>query len=166
MQELTAKQSKFVELFLTNGENRSKAYRDSGYKCSTEQTAYVGGSKLLSNGKVLDRILAIKADSIAKKHNQAKRINIDEQWLLAEYIDTIQLAKDDKQYNVVKASLDSIARMTGHLISKTELQVSGEVSHLASLDTQSLMNALTQAQQPEAIEAEFSVIDSDETGTI
>ena len=56
--------------------------------------------------------------------------------------------------------------MTGHLISKTELQVSGEVSHLASLDTQSLMNALTQAQQPEAIEAEFAVIDSDETGTI
>ena len=148
MQELTAKQSKFVELFLTNGENRSKAYRDSGYKCSSEQTAYVGGSKLLRNGKVLDKILAIKAESIAKKHNQAKRISIDEQWLLAEYIDTIQLAKDDKQYNVVKASLDSIARMTGHLISKTELQVSGEVSHLASLDTTTLMNALTQAQQP------------------
>jgi len=158
MQELTAKQAKFVELFLTNGENRSKAYRDSGYKCSSEQTAYVGGSKLLRNGKVLDKILAIKADSIAKKHNQAKRISIDEQWLLAEYIDTIQLAKDDKQYNVVKASLDSIARMTGHLISKTELQVSGEVSHLASLDTTTLMNALTQAQQPEAIEAEFTEI--------
>ena len=155
MQELTAKQAKFVELFLTNGENRSKAYRDSGYKCSSEQTAYVGGSKLLRNAKVLDRILSIKAKSIAEKHDQAKRINIDEQWLLAEYIDTIQLAKDDKQYNVVKASLDSIARMTGHLISKTELQVSGEVSHLATLDTTTLMNALTQAQQPEAIEAEF-----------
>jgi len=166
MQELTAKQAKFVELFLTNGENRSKAYRDSGYKCSSEQTAYVGGSKLLRNGKVLDKILAIKADSIAKKHNQAKRISIDEQWLLAEYIDTIQLAKDDKQYNVVKASLDSIGKLTGLMVDRKELAVSGEVSHLASLDTQSLMNALTQAQQPEAIEAEFAVIDSDQKDTI
>ena len=52
------------------------------------------------------------------------------------------------------------------MVDRKELAVSGEVSHLASLDTQSLMNALTQAQQPEAIEAEFAVIDSDETGTI
>ena len=44
------------------------------------------------------------------------------------------------------------------MVDRKELAVSGEVSHLASLDTQSLMNALTQAQQPEAIEAEFTEI--------
>ena len=162
MQELTAKQSKFVELFLTNGENRSKAYRDSGYKCSTEQTAYVGGSKLLRNGKVLDAILVRKKDSVAKQRAKAKRIDIDEQWLLAEYIDTIRLAKADKQYSVVNSSITNIAKLLNiGFLDRKELMVSGEINHLQQLDTETLMNALQTAQKTPAIEGEFRTVDAD-----
>ena len=162
MAEFTANQESFVEHYLTNGGNRTKAYRDSGYKCSTEQTAYVGGSKLLRNGKVMDRILAKKADSVAKQHAKAKRIDIDEQWLLAEYIDTIRLAKADKQYSVVNSSITNIAKLLNiGFLDRKELTVSGEVNHLQQLDTETLMNALQMAQKPEPIEGEFRTVGDD-----
>ena len=162
MQELTEKQKAFIDCYLTNGGNRAKAYRDSGYKCSTEQTEYVGGSKLLRNGKVMDRILAKKADSVAKQHAKAKRIDIDEQWLLAEYIDTIRLAKADKQYSVVNSSITNIAKLLNiGFLDRKELTVSGEVNHLQQLDTETLMNALQMAQKPEPIEGEFRTVGDD-----
>ena len=66
----------------------------------------------------------------------------------------------------MKSSIDSIGKLLGLMVDRKELAVSGEVSHLASLDTTTLMAALTQAQQPEAIEAEFTVVDSAQEDTI
>ena len=162
MAELTEKQKAFIDCYLTNGGNRTKAYRDSGYKCSTDQTAYVGGSKLLRNGKVMDALLVRKKDSVAKQRAKAKRIDIDEQWLLAEYIDTIRLAKADKQYSVVNSSITNIAKLLNiGFLDRKELMVSGEISHLQQLDTETLMNALQSAQDPPAIEGEFRTVDGD-----
>ena len=162
MAELTEKQKAFVDHYLTNGGNRTKAYRDSGYKCSTEQTAYVGGSKLLRNGKVMDLILVKKANFVAEQRAKAKRIDIDEQWLLAEYIDTIRLAKADKQYSVVNSSITNIAKLLNiGFLDRKELMVSGEINHLQQLDTETLMNALQSAQDPPAIEGEFRTVGDD-----
>ena len=162
MSELTAKQETFIDHYLTNGGNIGQAYRDSGYKCSTDATAYVGGSKLLRNGKVLDAILVRKKDSVAKQRAKAKRIDIDEQWLLAEYIDTIRLAKADKQYSVVNSSITNIAKLLNiGFLDRKELMVSGEINHLQQLDTETLMNALQTAQKTPAIEGEFRTVGDD-----
>tara|TARA_Y100001951_G_C11283521_1_gene267041 strand:- start:751 stop:1263 length:513 start_codon:yes stop_codon:yes gene_type:complete len=166
MQGLTSKQKRFVEYYLGNGENATKAYKQAGYKAKNDNVASPEASKLLQNPKVSQAIMREKAGELAKQAKRARKADIDQDWLVTQYIDTIELAKQDKQYNVMKSSIDSIGKLLGLMVDRKELAVSGEVSHLASLDTQSLMNALTQAQQPEAIEAEFQVIDSDETGTI
>ena len=166
MQGLTSKQKRFVEYYLGNGENATKAYKQAGYKVKNDNVASPEASKLLQNPKVSQAIMREKAGELAKQAKRARKADIDQDWLVTQYIDTIELAKQDKQYNVMKSSIDSIGKLLGLMVDRKELAVSGEVSHLASLDTQSLMNALTQAQQPEAIEAESQVIDSDETGTI
>ena len=166
MQGLTSKQKRFVEYYLGNGENATKAYKQAGYKAKNDNVASPEASKLLQNPKVSQAIMREKAGELAKQAKRARKADIDQDWLVTQYIDTIELAKQDKQYNVMKSSIDSIGKLLGLMVDRKELAVSGEVSHLASLDTTTLMNALTQAQQPEAIEAEFSVIDSDEAGTI
>ena len=165
-QGLTTKQNRLVEYYLGNGENATKAYKQAGYKAKNDNVAAPEASKLLQNPKISQDILREKAGELAKQAKRAKKADIDQDWLVTQYIDTIELAKQDKQYNVMKSSIDSIGKLLGLMVDRKELAVSGEVSHLASLDTQSLMKALTQAQQPEAIEADFAVIDSDETGTI
>ena len=165
-QGLTTKQKRFVEYYLGNGENATKAYKQAGYKAKNDNVAAPEASKLLQNPKISQAILREKAGELAKQAKRAKKADIDQDWLVTQYIDTIELAKQDKQYNVMKSSIDSIGKLLGLMVDRKELAVSGEVSHLASLDTQSLMNALTQAQQPEAIEAEFTVVDSDQEDTI
>ena len=157
-QGLTTKQKRFVEYYLGNGENATKAYKQAGYKAKNDNVAAPEASKLLQNPKISQAILREKAGELAKQAKRAKKADIDQDWLVTQYIDTIELAKQDKQYNVMKSSIDSIGKLLGLMVDRKELAVSGEVSHLASLDTQSLMNALTQAQQPEAIEAEFTEI--------
>ena len=166
MQGLTSKQKRFVEYYLGNGENATKAYKQAGYKAKNDNVASPEASKLLQNPKVSQAIMREKAGELAKQAKRARKADIDQDWLVTQYIDTIELAKQDKQYNVMKSSIDSIGKLLGLMVDRKELAVSGEVSHLASLDTTTLMNALTQAQQPEAIEAVFLVIDSDEAGTI
>ena len=163
MAELTAKQETFIDHYLTNGGNIGQAYRDSGYKCSTDATAYVGGSKLLRNGKVLDAILVRKKDSVAKQRAKAKRIDIDEQWLLAEYIDTIRLAKADKQYSAVNASITNIAKLLNiGFVDRREINQQINIdATLQALDSGALLDALTSANDPPAIEAEYRSIDGD-----
>ena len=163
MAELTEKQKAFIDCYLTKGGNRTKAYRDSGYKCSTDQTAYVGGSKLLRNGKVMDALLVRKKDSVAKQHAKAKRIDIDEQWLLAEYIDTIRLAKADKQYSAVNASITNIAKLLNiGFVDRREINQQINIdATLQALDSGALLDALTSANDPPAIEAEFRNVSDD-----
>ena len=163
MAELTAKQETFIDHYLTNAGNRTKAYRDSGYKCSTDQTAYVGGSKLLRNGKVMDALLVRKKDSVAKQRAKAKRIDIDEQWLLAEYIDTIRLAKADKQYSAVNASITNIAKLLNiGFVDRREINQQINIdATLQALDSGALLDALTSANDPPAIEAQYRSIDGD-----
>ena len=157
-QGLTTKQKRFVEYYLGNGENATKAYKQAGYKAKNDNVAAPEASKLLQNPKISQAILREKAGELAKQAKRAKKADIDQDWLVTQYIDTIELAKQDKQYNVMKSSIDSIGKLLGLMVDRKELAVSGEVSHLASLDTQSLMNALTQAQPPEPIESEFTEI--------
>ena len=163
MAELTAKQETFIDHYLTNGGNIGQAYRDSGYKCSTDATAYVGGSKLLRNTKVVDQILLRKKNSVDKQRAKAKRIDIDEQWLLAEYIDTIRLAKADKQYSAVNASITNIAKLLNiGFVDRREINQQINIdATLQALDSGALLDALTSANDPPAIEAQYRSIDDD-----
>ena len=163
--QLTTKQKRFVEL-IKQDKQPHEAYVSSGYTAKDEHVAVVSSQKLLKNPKISKELASYRTQQLAKKQKLAESVQVTEEWLIQQYVMTINDSRQQKQNAVVRSCLYDVAKLCGFMVDRKELAVSGEVSHLASLDTQSLMNALTQAQQPEAIEAEFAVIDSDETGTI
>jgi hypothetical protein len=63
--ELTPKQQRFADLVL-GGMPASRAYREAGYRASTDGTAEVEGSRLLRNPKVAAYLAARRAGAAAK----------------------------------------------------------------------------------------------------
>lgn len=49
MTRLSVKQEAFVEAYVTNGGNGADAYRQAGYKASTDTTARTGAYKMVTS---------------------------------------------------------------------------------------------------------------------
>jgi len=163
--QLTTKQKRFVEL-IKQDKQPHEAYILSGYTAKDEHVAVVSSQKLLKNKKISKELATYRTQQLAKKHKLAESVQVTQEWLIQQYVMTINDSRQQNSHSTVRACLFDVAKLCGFMVDKKELAVSGEVSHLASLDTTTLMNALTQAQQPEAIEAEFTVVDSDQEDTI
>jgi len=162
--QLTTKQKRFVEL-IKQDKQAHEAYILSGYTAKDEHVAVVSSQKLLKNKKISKELATYRTQQLAKKHKLAESVQVTQEWLIQQYVMTINDSRQQNSHSTVRACLFDVAKLCGFMVDRKELAVSGEVSHLASLDTQSLMAALTQAQQPEAIEAEFSVIEAENLGT-
>ena len=163
--QLTTKQKRFVEL-IKQDKQPHEAYILSGYTAKDEHVAVVSSQKLLKNKKISKELATYRTQQLAKKHKLAESVQVTQEWLIQQYVMTINDSRQQNSHSTVRACLFDVAKLCGFMVDKKELAVSGEVSHLASLDTTTLMNALTQAQQPAAIEAEFTVVDSDQENTI
>ena len=135
--------------------------RLAGYKVKNDNVAGPESSKLLRNPKISQEITRKKAGELAERVEKARKYEIDQDWLISQYIDTINGAREAKQYNAVRNCITDIAKLTGHLIDKKELAINGEINHLQQLDTQTLLNALQSAQNPQAIEGEFRTVGDD-----
>ena len=162
--QLTTKQKRFVEL-IKQDKQAHEAYVLSGYTAKDDHVAVVSSQKLLKNKKISKELATYRTQQLAKKHKLAESVQVTQEWLIQQYVMTINDSRQQNSHSTVRACLFDVAKLCGFMVDRKELAVSGEVSHLASLDTQSLMAALTQAQQPEAIEAEFSVIEAENLGT-
>ena len=160
MDTLTPRQREFVELYL-GGMNATEAYKLAGYKVKNDNVAGPESSKLLRNPKISQEITRKKAGELAERVEKARKYEIDQDWLISQYIDTINGAREAKQYNAVRNCITDIAKLTGHLIDKKELAINGEINHLQQLDTQTLLNALQSAQNPQAIEGEYRTVGDD-----
>jgi hypothetical protein len=111
---------------------------------------------MLKNVNISTEITRRKAKTVAKVE---KNLDIDRNWLIAQYCDVIEKASqpDTKQFNVVKSAIDSIAHVTNLWHDKKELTIAID-TNLTSLDTGQLLDALRQARQPDALEGEFKKI--------
>ena len=155
---LTPKQEQFIVNYINNGGNGYKAYIEAGYSGSNENVVNASVSRMLKNVNISTEITRRKAKTVAKVE---KNLDIDRNWLIAQYCDVIEKASqpDTKQYNVVKSAIDSIAHVTGLWIDKKELSAQLSIdANLNSLDTGQLLEALQQARQPDALEGEFKKI--------
>ena len=103
----------------------------------------------------------MKAGELAGKVEKARKYEIDQDWLISQYIDTINGAREAKQFGAIRNCILDIAKLTGHMLDRKELAISGEISHLQQLDTETLMNALQSAQGPPAIEGEYRAVDAE-----
>ena len=95
-------------------------------------------------------------------HKIEAKQDITRDFLIIEYLDVLAKSKEQSStLSVGKSCLDSLAHISGIWQDKKQLQVSGAVNHLASLDTGDLIQALNTAQPVAESDAESVAIDGD-----
>ena len=158
--KLTSKQVKFIDGIKQN-KTPSEAYTYAGYTAKNEQVALVSSGKLLRHPRISKEISKFRTRELAKKAKIAEDVEVSQQWLIQQYVVTIEDAREARQYSAVRNCLRDIGSLCGFFIDKKELAVSGEVNHLREIDTDTLMDALQTAQKTPAIEAEFRTVGDD-----
>jgi hypothetical protein len=82
-------------------------------------------------------------------------------------LDVLSRSKEQSStLSVAKATLDSLAHISGLWLDKRTVEVSGAVNHLASLDTSALLDALGTARRNDGttngtIDAEYRNVNDD-----
>jgi len=159
--ELNDRQTSFIDAYLSNGNNATQAYKDAGYKFKNDTVAGTSGHNLLKNPKIVGEIARRKASELAKQAQRAHRIEVSEDWLVSQYLDTIAGAKGDGQWSTVKGCIDSIGKLTGFMVDRKELRLDGQIDHqLRQMETGELLEALQTVRKP-ALEAEFRNLDQE-----
>ena len=161
-EQLTPKQQLFVDNYLSNGGNASQAFIQAGYSASTENVVNASASKLLRSTKVASIIAKTKANNLAKQAKKREKIDIDQDWLISQLITTIEDARSVNQHNVVRNSIVDIGKLCGLYVDKREVNAQLSIdAQLTQLDTATLLQALTEARQPKAIEGNFREVNDD-----
>jgi len=112
--EPTIKQARFAEKYVEHG-NAARAYREAGYECSkwADNTVYVEACRLLKNPKVTAKIDQLQRTA-RRKHN----ITLD--GLTEQYERVMQMAEQKGDTSTMKAALDSLAKLHGVWVDKSE----------------------------------------------
>ncbi len=158
--KLSDKQKKFADAYIDT-RNASESYRIAYGRDHAENTVNSSASRLLRNVKV-QAYLSNKYTDIATSEVKKERITRD--FLINQYLSVLTLSKQEKQLNVAKSCLDSLGKITGLLIDQKSLNVTGGIQHdhLQSIDTGTLLDALTTARHdPGTIDANFRNVDND-----
>jgi hypothetical protein len=159
---LTPKQQLFVDNYINNDGDHIQAYKDSGYTATSDNSLYAGVNRLLKNVKVSAQIARYKANNLAKQAKKREKIDINETWLINRYLDVIDGAMQSKHWNAARNCITDIGKLTGHVYSRQSIELQGTIDHaIQSLDSDQLIQALTEAKHPKAIEAEFHEIADD-----
>ena len=108
---LTEQQERFCRAIL-EGKNQGDAYREAGYKCANDETAWACSSRLLSNAKVSQRIAELRAAA-------AQEAQIDLAWLVRECAATYAAAKKDAAYGPAVSALKELGILTGERVEKS-----------------------------------------------
>ena len=161
-EQLTPKQQLFVENYLSNGENASQAFIQAGYSASTENVVNASASKLLRSAKVASIIAKTKAKNLAQQVKKQEKLEINQDWLISQLITTIEDARQVNQHNVVRNSIVDIGKLCGLYVDKREVNAQLSIdAQLTQLDTSTLLQALTEAKHPQAIEGKFREVNDD-----
>ncbi|MBO1361788.1 terminase small subunit [Acetobacter sacchari] len=115
MADLTPKQRRFVEVYLSNGENAAEAYRVAYSRTCPDATARANGSRLLKNANIVH--LISRAQRAAKKRTDriVDRYAINKEKVLlelarigfADVTDVVNVVEDGETRRVeIKATAD------------------------------------------------------------
>ena len=160
-QNLSVKQKLFINAYL-GSENATEAYKQAGYKVKNDNVAGPEASKLLRNPKVSQEITRLKAGNLAEQAKKREKIDIDQDWLISQLITTIEDSRADKAHNVTRNAIMDVGKVLGLIINRSEVNAQLSIdAQLTQLDTSTLIQALTEARHPPAIEAEFHEVSED-----
>ena len=158
-EELTDKQLLFVNEFVNNGGNGSKAYIAAGYSASNENVVNAAASRMLRLNKISTAVARLQTQALAKKQKQAEKLEVTQDWLITQLAQTVSDSRAAGQHSVAMNSIVHIGKLLGLYVDKREVSASLSVdSTLTQLDTAQLLGALKQAQQPDTIDADYRKI--------
>ena len=156
---LNEKQLLFADTYLNNGRNASGAYRAAYGDDLPETTVNSSSSRLLRLGKVRNYLVKVRQQNA--EITQRKQ-DIDRDFLINQYLELVALGKENRQLSVSVRALDSLSHIAGLWIDKREINQQINIdATLQALDSGALLDALTNANDPPAIEAEYRSIDDD-----
>ena len=106
VENLTPKQSAFVDAYIANGHNGAAAYVTAGYKASNQSVSTSGASRMLTLPDIVTAI-ARRTDSQREQHD------IDLGWLTTRYKRIFTESMTAGEYTSARQALDSIAKQHG-----------------------------------------------------
>lgn len=86
--EINPRHKAFADEYLINGMNATQAYLSVYKSVKKTRTAEVNGNKILSNAEV-------KAYIAERQKENQKKIEIDQEWILREYMELLKSCKDE-----------------------------------------------------------------------
>ena len=156
--DLNEKQLLFCNNYLNNGRNASAAYRSAYGSDKPETVVNSASSRLLRNVSCRDYIVKVQQHNL---QTTQRKQDIDRDFLINQYLELVALGKEQRQLSVSVRALDSLSHIAGLWVDKRELtqQINIDAT-LQALDSGALLDALTSANDPPAIEGKFrNVID-------
>jgi len=151
---------------VNNGLTTTEAYKQAGYATKNENSVNAAVSRLLRVNSVSAALQRHNAQQLKRDTRIAakveERVAIDQGWLIDQLITTINDARQVNQHNVVRNSIVDIGRLCNLYTDKREISAQLSIdAQLTQLDTATLLQALTEAKQPKAIEGNFHEVNDD-----
>ena len=157
--DLNKKQLLFCDNYLNNGRNASEAYRSAYGNDKSETVVNSASSRLLRNVSCRDYLVKVQQQNL---QTTQRKQDIDRDFLINQYLELVALGKEHRQLSAARQALDSLAHIAGLWIDKREINQQINIdATLQALDSGALLDALTSANDPPAIEAEYRTVDDD-----
>ena len=157
--DLNEKQLLFCNVYLDNGGNASAAYRAAYGENQSEAHINSRASRLVRSDKVRAHLVKVRQHNL---QTTQRKQDIDRDFLINQYLELVALGKEQRNLSVSVRALDSLSHIAGLWVDRRELtqQINIDAT-LQALDSGALLDALTSANDPPAIEAEYRSVDDD-----
>ena len=157
--DLNEKQLLFCNVYLDNGGNASAAYRAAYGENQSEAHINSSASRLVRSDKVRAHLVKVRQHNL---QTTQRKQDIDRDFLINQYLELVALGKEQRNLSVSVRALDSLSHIAGLWVDRRELtqQINIDAT-LQALDSGALLDALTSANDPPAIDAEYRSIDGD-----
>lgn len=126
---LTKKRQSFCENYINNGGNATKALREAGYSCTTDNSWFVCASQLLRKPNVQEYIKSLREalqreaiftmDELISGLREVAKRGLSEEEVFDRDGNPTGVYKSD--LNAAKGALDSLGKTIGAFIDKSEL---------------------------------------------
>lgn len=116
------------ELFaqaIARGESGRQAYRAAGYVV-TDEAGDAAASRLLRNGKVSDRISALR-----QRSDESNKTVLTKVWVIEETIALMKEARQNSAYGPAAKCMELLAREVNAFVQKTEIGKPGDFTDLS-----------------------------------
>lgn len=110
--KLSEQQEKFCRN-IVEGMSASEAYREAGYKCTTDESTWAAASRLLGNVKVASRIAELRESA-------TEGTEVTLQWLIEQAQGVLKDARDDSSHAAAISAIKELGVLTGERVEKRQ----------------------------------------------